>query len=298
MKKYCVIGTPVGHSKSPELFQRFITEKGLRYGVDAVYLRNEIIDLEQLHSFVMKLKAGEWSGCNVTMPWKTEMVKYMDELSETARLTGAVNTVSSRNGKLYGDSTDGKGMLNAIKEDTGTDVKGKNIYIIGCGGAARSILAEAIVRGASDIKIICRDVRKLHRVRIETNSEYLSEYIETLKDGSNVKLTLQMLLKTDLSASRVMFVDDCETELIGATLKGADILINSTPLGMLDGRGNEEKLPLSIDTDIPSKLIVADCVYNPDETLLIKKAKESGCKTVKGIRMLEEQARCGVEVLI
>ena len=298
MKKYCVIGTPVGHSKSPELFQRFITEKGLRYGVDAVYLRNEIIDLEQLHSFVMKLKAGEWSGCNVTMPWKTEMVKYMDELSETARLTGAVNTVSSRNGKLYGDSTDGKGMLNAIKEDTGTDVKGKNIYIIGCGGAARSILAEAIVRGASDIKIICRDVRKLHRVRIENNSEYLSEYIETLKDGSNVKLTLQMLLKTDLSASRVMFVDDCETELIGATLKGADILINSTPLGMLDGRGNEEKLPLSIDTDIPSKLIVADCVYNPDETLLIKKAKESGCKTVKGIRMLEEQARCGVEVLI
>ena len=298
MKKYCVIGTPVGHSKSPELFQRFITEKGLRYGVDAVYLRNEIIDTTQLHSFVMKLKAGEWSGCNVTMPWKTEMVRYMDELSETARLTGAVNTVSSKNGKLYGDSTDGKGMLNAIREDTGTDVNGKNVVIIGCGGAARSILAEAIVRGASEIKIICRDVKTLHRVRIERNPDGLSEYTETLKDGSNVKLTLQMLLRSDLSGSKVMFVDDAETELISATLKGADILINSTPLGMLDGRGNEEKLPLAQDTDIPSELIVADCVYNPDETLLIKKAKKSGCKTVKGIRMLEEQARCGVEVLI
>ncbi|MBR4144407.1 MAG: shikimate dehydrogenase [Lachnospiraceae bacterium] len=298
MKKYCVIGTPVGHSKSPELFQRFITEKGLRYGVDAVYLRNEIIDTTQLHSFVMKLKAGEWSGCNVTMPWKTEMVRYMDELSETARLTGAVNTVSSKNGKLYGDSTDGKGMLNAIKEDTGTDVKGKNVAIIGCGGAARSILAEMIVRGASDIKIICRDVRMLHRVPIKEDLQGISEYIDTLKDGSNVKLTLQMLLRSDLSGSRVMFVDDSETELICATLKGADILINSTPLGMLDGRGNEEKLPLPENTEFLSKLIVADCVYNPDETLLIKKAKESGCKTVKGIRMLEEQARCGVEVLI
>ena len=125
-----------------------------------------------------------------------------------------------------------------------------------------------------------------------------SEYTETLKDGSNVKLTLQMLLRSDLTDSKVMFVDDAETDLISATLKGADILINSTPLGMLDGRGNEEKLPLAQDTDIPSELIVADCVYNPDETLLIKKAKKSGCKTVKGIRMLEEQARCGVEVLI
>ena len=298
MKKYCVIGTPVGHSKSPELFQRFITEKGLRYGVDAVYLRNEIIDLEQLHSFIMKLKSGEWSGCNVTMPWKTEMVGYMDELSETARLTGAVNTVSSKNGKLFGDSTDGKGMLNAIKEDTGTDVNGKNVAIIGCGGAARSILAEAIVRGASDIKIICRDVRNLHRVPIKKDLQGISEYIDTLKDGSNVKLTLQMLLRSDLSGSRVMFVDDSETELIRATFKGADILINSTPLGMLDGHGNEEKLPLPENTEFPSKLIVADCVYNPDETLLIKKAKEAGCKTVKGIRMLEEQARCGVDILL
>lgn len=298
MKKYCVIGTPVGHSKSPELFQRFITEKGLRYGVDAVYLRYEIIDLEQLHSFVMKLKAGEWSGCNVTMPWKTEMVRYMDELSETARLTGAVNTVSSKNGKLFGDSTDGKGMLNAIKEDTGTDVNGKKVVMIGCGGAARSILAEAIVRGASSIKIICRDVKNLHRVRIEQHLDDIPEYINTLKDGSNLKLTLQILLRSDLSSTGVMFIDDSETALIGAALKGADILINSTPLGMLDGRGNEEKLPLPESCEIPSTLIVADCVYNPDETLLIKKAKESGCKTVKGIRMLEEQARCGVEVLI
>lgn len=300
MRKYCVIGTPVGHSKSPALFKRFMSEKGLKYGEDAEYLITEITDAEQLHAFVEEMKTGVWSGCNVTMPWKTDMVKYMDELSETAKITDAVNTVSAKDGRLFGDSTDGRGMLNAIKAETGCDIKDKKVVMLGCGGAARSIIAEAVLRGAERIDIICRGAGNIDGPGPEK--------------GSNLSLTLELIEKmyaqgsegaeTDSSEkkpayeTRIVFTESENFEKVQQAVTDADILINSTPLGMLDGRGNENRLPISEDIIFGKDLIVADCVYNPDETLLIKKAKEAGARTVKGVRMLEEQARCGVDILL
>ena len=298
MKKYCVIGTPVGHSKSPVLFKRFMTEKGLKYGEDAEYLINEITDKEQLHAFVSDMRSGVWSGCNVTMPWKTDMVKYMDELSETARITDAVNTVSAKDGRLFGDSTDGRGMLNAIKADTGCDIKDKNAVMLGCGGAARSIIAEAVLRGAARIDIVCRGAETIDGPGPDKGSNlYLTlELIEKIcsqedseKNGSG---------KQPAYETKIVFIESGDFEKVRRAVADADILINSTPLGMLDGRGSETKLPLPDDTVFGKDLIVADCVYNPDETLLLKKAKEAGVRIVKGIRMLEEQARCGVEILL
>ena len=300
MRKYCVIGTPVGHSKSPALFKRFMSEKGLKYGEDAEYLITEITDAEQLHAFVEEMKTGVWSGCNVTMPWKTDMVKYMDELSETAKITDAVNTVSAKDGRLFGDSTDGRGMLNAIKAETGCDIKDKKVVMLGCGGAARSIIAEAVLRGAERIDIICRGAGNIDGPGPEK--------------GSNLSLTLELIEKmyaqgsegaeTDSSEkkpayeTRIVFTESGNFEKVQQAVTDADILINSTPLGMLDGRGNENRLPISEDIIFGKDLIVTDCVYNPDETLLIKKAQEAGARTVKGIRMLEEQARCGVDILL
>lgn len=298
MKKYCVIGTPVGHSKSPLLFKRFMTEKGLKYGEDAEYLINEITDKEQLHAFVSEMRSGVWSGCNVTMPWKTDMVKYMDELSETARITDAVNTVSAKDGRLFGDSTDGRGMLNAIKADTGCDIKDKNTVMLGCGGAARSIIAEAVLRGAARIDIVCRGAETIDGPGPDKGSNlYLTlELIEKIcsqeaseKNGSGKQPSYE---------TKIVFIESGDFEKVRRAVADADILINSTPLGMLDGRGSENKLPFAEDVVFGKDLIVADCVYNPDETLLLKKAKEAGVRTVKGIRMLEEQARCGVEILL
>lgn len=310
MKKYCVIGTPVGHSKSPALFKRFMTEKGLKYGEDAEYLINEITDKEQLHAFVSDMRSGVWSGCNVTMPWKTDMVKYMDELSETARITDAVNTVSAKDGRLFGDSTDGRGMLNAIKAETGCDIKDKKVVMLGCGGAARSIIAEAVLRGVGRIDIICRGagtiggpdldrgsnlgltlelIEKLYAQGNEGTETEGVQTEDTVKDGVEMKPAYE---------TKIVFTESGDFEKVQKAVTDADILINSTPLGMLDGRGNENRLPISEDIIFGKDLIVADCVYNPDETLLIKKAKEAGARTVKGIRMLEEQARCGVEILL
>ena len=279
MRKFCVIGTPVAHSRSPQLFKGFAEERGFVFGTDVDYERHEITDREQLEAFIGELKSGIWSGCNVTMPWKTDMVEFMDELSETAKLTGSVNTVSSHRGRLFGDSTDGRGMLNAISDCRGKD-RISNLVILGCGGAARSIIAEALQRNTGKLTIICRGVN------------------EESHNPGNLELTLNMLSHIRHRNTETVFVDSSDTDMIQAAVDEAEVLINSTPLGMLDGHGNENKLPLPEIITFGKRLVVADCVYNPDETLLIKKAVLLGCRTVKGIRMLEEQARCGVDILL
>ena len=185
MRKYCVIGNPVGHSKSPQLFERFSTERGFIYGTDVIYERNEITDKEQLERFVSELRRGVWAGCNVTMPWKTEMVHFMDEISDIARITDAVNTVSSAGGRLYGDSTDGRGMLNPIKEVMGKERIGAAV-ILGCGGAARSIIAESLLRNTGKVTIVCRGVNESEGDRVCENSNVTAS-------PSNLDLTLNML---------------------------------------------------------------------------------------------------------
>ena len=301
MRKFCVIGTPVGHSKSPELFERFSAEKGFSYGKDVEYLRKEIKDRDELEKFIHELKSGIWSGCNVTMPWKTEMVKYMDEISGTAQATSAVNTVSAVNGFLFGDSTDGKGMLNAVKEEAGESLKQDSLLILGCGGAARSIIAEAVFRGYKRIVIACRIPEKL-KEGYEGKSIPL-DAVKEYDEGSNLGLTVGMLnslmlSKTSQRDPEIFFTDSENGQELVKAVGEAEVLINCTPLGMLDGHGNENRMPVPTDIKFDRKLLVADCVYNPDETLLIKKAKESGCRVVKGIRMLEEQARCGADLLL
>ncbi|MCR5206109.1 MAG: shikimate dehydrogenase [Lachnospiraceae bacterium] len=291
MRKYCVIGYPVGHSRSPQLFERFSTERGLVYGTDVIYERNEIENKEELLRFVDELKTGIWSGCNVTMPWKTEMMQYMDDISDIARITDAVNTISSRRGKLYGDSTDGRGMLNPLKDVLGKERIGAMV-ILGCGGAARSIIAEALLRNTGKVNIVCRGINEDMSSGSGQNEE------NSPKPPSNLELTLKMLSRIKSGNTETVFVDSDDHEGIQAAIDEAEVLINSTPLGMADGHGNENRLPISESIVFDKRLIVADCVYNPDETLLIKKALSSGCRTIKGIKMLEEQARCGVDFLL
>ena len=107
-----------------------------------------------------------------------------------------------------------------------------------------------------------------------------------------------MLDKLGKTCKHIEFIDSGDTGTIAEAVDKAELLINSTPVGMKTGNGDELKLPLPENIAFRPELIVADCIYNPDETLLIKKAAASGCTVIKGIRMLEEQARCGVDVLL
>ena len=275
MRRFCVIGCPVSHSKSPGLFERFSGEKGLVFGRDVDYVRNEIPDIDRFNEFIKELRSGLWDGCNVTMPWKTEMFNTVDEMSEIAEITGSVNTVSAKNGHLYGDSTDGRGMLNMVENVLDGKLEGMNMVILGCGGAARSIIAEAVLRKMNRIAIVCREIH-----------------------SKNTDLTMEMLKKIKDNNTEISFLKQDDPAKLSDALMDAGLLINSTPVGMITGNGDENKLPLDENIVLHKNLIVADCIYNPDVTLLIKKAEESGCRTVKGIKMLEEQARCGVNVLL
>ena len=271
-KKFCIIGTPVGHSKSPELYRRIFDEHGF---TNYEYTINEIDSEQALDLFFEDMRGGAWSGCNVTMPWKTKAAERMDVLLDNAALTESVNTVVRRCGVLYGDSTDGGGMCDAIISDTGIKLAGKKILMLGCGGAARSIIAELALRRAGSIAIFCRP---------GSNRALTEELIDRI----NEKTAIKKEQEPQFCPVSINLYGYDDTDILIKKINEADILINCTPIGMVP---HENELPVPESVTFPEDLIVADSIYNPDETLLIKKARADNCRTVKGIRMLELQAQ-------
>ena len=271
-KKFCIIGTPVGHSKSPELYRRIFDEHGFP---NYTYTINEIESEQELALFLEDMRGGAWDGCNVTMPWKTLVAEEMDALLDNAALTNAVNTVVRRCGVLYGDSTDGGGMCDAILSDTGVGIAGRKVIVLGCGGAARSIIAELALRNAAKISIFCRPGK---------NKDLTVGLLERIDE----KMAGKKKLDRSFRPVTTKLCDYDDTILLLRSISEADILINCTPVGMAP---HENELPIPDSITFPEDLIVAESIYNPDETRLIKKARSCNCRTVKGIRMLELQAQ-------
>ena len=234
-KLFCLIGSPVGHSGSPAMYNYSFQ----RTGLDAAYLAFNI-PLEQTEAGVQALKTLGVGGFNITMPCKTAVAAYLDELSPAARLIGACNTVTvSEDGKLTGHNTDGVGFVRNLHEH-GIEVKGQRLVVLGAGGAATAICVQAALDGAAEIAIFNRD------------DEFYANGQHTV-------------------------------EKLAQAVKGCDILVNATKVGMkpLDG----ETL---IDPSLfRADLVVADTVYNPRETRMIQEAKAADCKAaVGGIGML------------
>lgn len=276
LRKYCVIGTPVAHSKSPELFARFFEERGLTDSCE--YVINEIRTQDELESFIADMRDGRWEGCNVTMPWKNAVFTMVDECSVFSKLTTAVNTVRRRpDGTLYGTSTDGAGMLWAIRTATdsakesgtigGRPLGEMNVVILGAGGSARSIIAAFATEGIEHCHIVCRG---------GSNREHAERVCEN-------------------AGRKYEFIDFYDIDKVSAIISDADIVINCTPLGMIP---QEERLPVPEGTVFKTGAIVADAVYNPEETRLLQMARTQGCIYVTGRMMLEGQARVAADVLL
>lgn len=254
-KLFCLIGSPVGHSGSPAMYNYSFE----RVGIDAAYLAFDI-PLEKLDEGVAALKTLGVCGFNVTMPDKTAVTKLLDDISPAAKLIGACNTVTvSSDGKLTGYNTDGIGFVRNLAEH-GVKVAGQKIVLLGAGGAATAIAVQAALDGAAEIHIFNR------------KDEFYP----------NAQLTVEKLTKA---------VPDCivsvqpleDGEALAAAVKSCDILVNATKVGMkpLDGQSLIPEALLRKD------LVVADTVYNPRETQLILDAKAAGCKAaVGGIGML------------
>lgn len=252
---FCLIGTPVGHSGSPAMYNYSFQKTSL----DNVYLAYDI-PLEKTEEAVQALRVLGCKGFNVTMPCKTKVAELVDELSDAAKLIGACNTVVVKDGKLYGNNTDGMGFVRNLKEN-GVDVKGKKMTIMGAGGAATAVQVQSALDGAAKISIFNR------ADEFYANAEHTKAKIK------------EMLPECDVN---VYPLED--TEKLYAEIKDSDILVNATKVGMkpLDGQSLIE------DTSVfRPDLVVADVVYNPKETKFVQDAKAAGCKVaVGGIGML------------
>ena len=253
---YALIGSPVGHSGSPAMYN-YSFEK---LGIDAAYLAFDI-PLEKTKDAIDAFRTLNVGGFNITMPNKTAAAQLVDRLSPAAELVGACNTVVVEEDKtMTGHITDGIGFVRNLKEQ-GVGIEGKKIVLLGTGGAATAIAVQAALDKASEIAIFNR------------KDEFFA----------NGEKTVEKIKKAVPSMKKIYIEDIDDEKKLGEAIAGSDLLINATRAGMS---------PLENVLPVPEELLhkdlaVADVVYNPRETLLIKKAKEAGCKAaVGGIGML------------
>lgn len=265
-KLYALIGSPVGHSGSPAM-QNYSFEK---LGLDCAYLAFDI-PLEKTKDALDAFRTLHVGGFNVTMPCKTGVARLVEHLSPAAELIGACNTVVvEEDGTMTGHNTDGVGFVRNLKEH-GVEVKGQKIVLLGTGGAATAIAVQAALDGAAEIAIF------------NQKDEFYA----------NGEKTVEKLRKAVPGISSVSINDLGDTELLREAVKNADILVNATRAGMSP---LEDVIPVPEDVLRP-ELAVADVVYNPRETLLVRKAKEAGCRAaVGGIGMLLWQGAAAFEL--
>ena len=249
-----LLGSPVGHSGSPAMYNYSFEKLGLDYAYVAFDVKED--EMEQA---ISAMRLFKMRGCNVTMPGKNIAVKFMDELSPAAELIGAVNTIVNDDGKLTGHNTDGIGFVQNLREN-GVEVKGKKITIAGGGGAATAMQVQCALDGAREITIFNKKDAFFERT-LQT-----AEKIRNAVDGIVVN---------------VYDIDDIDK--MTEEIKDSDIFANATIVGMkpLDDQSVVKDL-----SAFHKELVVADAVYNPEETKLLKDAKAAGCKCVGGKGML------------
>lgn len=240
-----LIGHPVEHSFSPPMHNAAFSDLNMDYAYVAFD-----VNPNDLKSAIVGARSLNIKGLNVTIPHKIDVVRYLEEIDEIASLIGAVNTIDFEEMKGY--NTDGIGAIKAIGEVT--SIKDKNVVVAGAGGASRAISFYIAKYGASKLTIVNRNV----------------EYAQRLaRDVLNSKLTDNVCAD---SINRINYY-----------IKHADILIDTTPIGMHPHVGDN---PIVTAEDMHEDLVVFDAVYNPNETVLIKEAIRAGAKSVCGIKML------------
>jgi shikimate dehydrogenase len=247
-----VIGNPIGHSMSPAIHNAGYAAKGL----DFVYVAFAVEDVEGALAGMRAFNG--FRGMSVTIPHKVEVMKYCDEIAEVDRSIGAINTVVHEDGKLIGFGTDGPGALKSLT-DHGVEVDGKNVLVIGAGGAARAIT------------FTLAWTTKLNELTLlDINEDLLNGLASDLKAGT--KANIQANLSTP--------------DTLAAAMAKADIIIHCTSIGMHP----KEDASLVPPDLFRTGQVVFDIVYNPLETKLLKDAKAKGLKTIPGVEMFVNQA--------
>ena len=233
MDKYGIIGNPLGHSFS----KGFFTEKFAREGIDAEYLNFQIPEIGKLTEVLQE--NPELRGINVTLPYKTEVIPFLDELSDEAREIGAVNIVQIRNGHLKGFNSDIIGFTRSIQPLL--KPHHRKALILGTGGASRAI--------------------RVGLTRLELEWKYVSR---TPREG--------MITYEDITAE---------------TLREYEVIVNCSPVGMFPKVDECPAIPYEFLTQ---DNLLYDLVYNPENTLFMKKGALQGAVVKNGLEMLHLQA--------
>lgn len=249
-----LIGSPVGHSGSPAMYNYSFQKLGLDYA----YVAFDIKEAETAKA-IEAMRTLKMRGMNVTMPDKTEAAKYVDELSAAARIIGAVNTIVNDDGKLTGYITDGEGFVNNLR-DHGIEISGKKITVAGGGGAATAIQVQCALDGAREISIFNIKDAFFERT-LET-----AEKIRKEKPGCTVNV-----------------YDIADEAKMKEETASSDIFANATIVGMKPMEN--ESVVKDVSAFRPG-LVVCDAVYNPKETKLLREAKQAGCTCITGEGML------------
>ena len=247
-----VVANPIKHSISP-----FIHNSAFEATeTNGVYLAWEV-EATDLAETVANIRRYQMYGINLSMPYKEQVIPYLDQLSEEACLIGAVNTVVNREGTLIGYNTDGKGFFKSLPS---FKISRKRMVLLGAGGAAKAILAQAILDGVSQISVFVRS----------SSMEKTRPYLEKIQNATGFRVDL-------LALEDVQELQDSITQ--------ADLLVNATSVGM---DGFSQPIPTSIV--LPEKLLVADVIYQPFETPFLKWARNQGNQSINGLGMLLYQA--------
>lgn len=255
-----LLGNPVEHTVSPQLHNSL----SARLGIDAVYVPFKV-DRGCLGDAVKGLKAAGLKGFNVTIPFKEEILRYMDVCSDEVKITGSANTVRVAEGRTYAFNTDAEGFARSFEQQTGILLKDKEVLLLGAGGTARSIALKIAARGAGRLNISNRTI------------ERAEDIVGMVRANSSVKAVASGLRELEDQA----FID------------GFDIIVNTTSLGMYP---KVEESPLNDRVRLNGGQIVYDVIYNPARTKLLRKAESCGCKAVNGMGMLFWQGVLAYEI--
>ncbi len=253
-----IVGYPVRYSLSP-IFQNFLFEK---YNLNWIYVPFPVEKKDRIEDVIRALFEAGVKGLNVTIPYKEAVVKIADFRSSLVEVAEAANTLVDRDGKIHAYNTDGPGFWDGMELTHQIKYQETALYILGGGGAAKGIAGEAILRNVKEITVFVRDPGKY------------SSYFKQQSSKFNIKITVEKWEKLKTS-----------------TFLSSSIIVNATPLGM-----KGETIPLSWKFQNRGNTIIADVVYLPAETPLIKQARKRGIKTVDGITMLASQGVKSFEI--
>ncbi|MDV7764485.1 shikimate dehydrogenase [Peribacillus sp. CSMR9] len=256
MKKiYGVMGDPIAHSMSPDIHNDAFEKEN----IEAVYHHFHVTK-EGLNDAVKGMKALGIEGFNITIPHKTSIIPFLDEVDELALAIGAVNTVVNKNGRFIGYNTDGKGFFKSLCDEISGDIKAKKTLVIGAGGAARAIYFTLVKEGVKQVDIANRTKERAAQLVSDCPYDKVSKALS--------------IIEAEESLSQY------------------DLIIQTTSSGMSPELDHS---PLKVD-QLKTGAIVCDIIYNPLQTKLLLEAREKGAETQNGLGMFINQAALAFEI--